>query len=182
MWAEVESRLDAHAVGSVSSAMDDVYKARGYEIDDVGKHVHHVDGQVGALAFVGGEPAALDLVSRAEVFASLLPRLVRGYALDALRAESAEPSESDAQRFLHAALEAQRRELPTPGMGRGVRLEAPDVIGSGLEYEGELVQLCAFPADGGSQPPARSARSDGRSVPAASAAGLGGRTDRVAAT
>ena len=148
VWAEVESRLDAHAVGSVSSAMDDVYKARGYEIDDVAKHVHHVDGQVGALAFIGGEPAALDLVSRPEVFASLLPRLVRGYALDSLQAAPAEPSESEAQGFLHAALKAQRRELPTPGMGRGVRLEEPDVIGSGLEHDGELVQLCAFPAEG----------------------------------
>ena len=96
----------------------------------------------------GGGPAALDLVSRPEVFASLLPRLVRGYALDSLRAEPAEPSESEARRFLHAALNAQRRELPTPGMGRGLRLEAPDVIGSGLEPEGELVQLCAFPAAG----------------------------------
>jgi hypothetical protein len=153
VWAEVDSRLADHEVRSVSSSMDDVYKARGYAIDDMGRHIRHVDDQVGAVAFVGGEPAVLDLVSRAEVFASLLPRLARGYALDSLRAvEAPEPSEAVAVRFLHAALDAQRHSLPTPGMGRGVRLDAPDVVGSGLECEGELVQLCAFPAEGESSP------------------------------
>ena len=113
-----------------------------------GRHVHHVEGQIGSVAFVGGAPAALDLVSRSEVFASLLPRLVRGYALDSLLVEATVPTEAEALRFVHAALDARRHELPTRGMGRGLRLDAADVIGSGLEVDGELVQLCAFPAVG----------------------------------
>ena len=101
------------------------------------------------MAFVGGRPVALDLVSRADVFASLLPRLAQGYALDALRAEDAEADPFEAERFLDSALHAPRAELPTPGMGRGIRLADPALTGSGIEHDGELVQLSAFPSEAG---------------------------------
>ena len=67
---------------------------------------------MGALALVAGRPVALDLVSRADAFASLLPRLAQGYALDALHAEDAEADPFEAERFLDSALRATRVELP----------------------------------------------------------------------
>jgi hypothetical protein len=39
-----------------------------------------------------------------------------------------------------------------------VRLRGPGVVGSGLELDGELIQLCAFSSDGSGEPPTRIAR------------------------
>ena len=97
----------------------------------------------------GTYPVALDLVSRAEAFAALLPRLAQGYALDALDAPESPADEDAAASFLHEAIAAPRVPTPTPGMGCGVSLGTPALIGSGLEHERELVQLAAFPTGGG---------------------------------
>ena len=149
VWAEVSDRLAAHGVHSESDAMSDLYDRRRAGLDELVDRVGHEPGQVGAVALVGGRPVALDVVSRAEAFASLLPRLAQGYALDALQAEDAEADPFEAERFLDSAQRATRVELPTPGMGRGIRLADAALTGSGIENEGELVQLSAFPAAAG---------------------------------
>ena len=91
---------------------------------------------------------ALDLVSRADVFADLLPRLAQGYALDALGATDADAAIPIARRPSSTPpCSRPRADLPTPGLGRGLRIVAPGVVGSGLEHDDELIQLCAFPAE-----------------------------------
>jgi hypothetical protein len=96
-------------------------------------------------------------VSRAEAFACLLPRLAQGYALDALDSPESKPDGEAAEAFLCDALRAPRLETRTAGMGNGLAIGSPALLGSGLEHSGELIQLSAFPVD--------SARSAGRVAP-----------------
>ena len=104
VWAEVSGRLAAHGVYSHSEALSDLYDSRRADLDPLGRAIRHVDGQIGALACVSGQPVALDLVSRAEVFAALLPALAQGYALDALGGTEPEPDPRQAEYFLRSAL------------------------------------------------------------------------------
>ena len=149
VWASVGGRLADHAVASPSAAISDLYGSRRGDLRELSAVVHHVDGQVGALACVAGVPVALDLVSRPEVFAALLGPLAQGYALDALAASETPARTAPAAAFLHSALAAARRKRPTPGMGSAFSLGDPALLGAGLEHKGELVQLSAFPADDG---------------------------------
>jgi len=147
VWAEVSDRLAEHEVASPTDAMADVYEAKHGELEAIAGAVYPLEGQVGAVATIAGRPVALDLVSRPDVFAALLPRLARGYALDALAAsEAGEPGARAAEGFLHAALEAPRRPAPTAGMGSGFAVSAGGLDGAGLEHREELIQLSAFPA------------------------------------
>jgi hypothetical protein len=146
VWAAVGYRLARHGVTSAHSAMSDLYDDRRDELGSFARAVDHVDGQLGAVAAVAGRPVVLDLVSRAEAFAALLPRLALGYALDALGAPEAAPDPEAAGSFLHEALAAPRVPTRTPGMGCSVAIGTPALIGSGLELERELIQLAAFPA------------------------------------
>jgi hypothetical protein len=148
VWAEVSSRLDDHGVVSASAAMSDLYDSRRSQLAGLTDRFSAQPEQVGAVAFVGGRPAALDMVSRPDVFAWLLPRLAQGYALDGLRASTAQADRFEAARFLHTALSAERRPLPAVGMGHGFRVDGPVLSGSGVEHDGELVQLCVFPTEG----------------------------------
>jgi hypothetical protein len=146
VWAAVGYRLARHGVTSAHSAMSDLYDDRRDELGSFARALDHVDGQLGAVAAVAGRPVVLDLVSRAEAFAALLPRLAQGYALDALGAPEAAPDPEAAGSFLHEALAAPRVPTRTPGMGCSVAIGTPALIGSGLELERELIQLAAFPA------------------------------------
>jgi hypothetical protein len=148
VWAEVSGRLAGHGVHSESVAMSDLYERRRGVLGALSGAVRHVDGQLGALACVSAQPVALDLVNRADVFAALLPPLVQGYALDALGGPEAEPDPRRAEAFLRSALAAPRCDCRTVGLGRAVVLGTHAPIGAGLEHEGELIQLAAFPAEG----------------------------------
>jgi ARG/rhodanese/phosphatase superfamily protein len=148
VWCAVGERLADNDVSSASAAMSDVYEDRRSDLAELLGAVRHVDGQVGAIAAVGGRPTVLDLVSRSEVFAMLLPRLAQGYALDALGREDRTAESGRAEDFLRSALHAPRMDLATPGLGRGLAIAHSDLIGSGLEHGEELVQLSAFAAEG----------------------------------
>jgi hypothetical protein len=148
VWAEVSDRLAEHGVQSRSAAMSDLYDGRRTDLDTLGRAIRHVDGQIGAVACVSGQPVALDLVSRPDVFAALLPPLAQGYALDALGGTEPEPDPRQTEYFLRSALAPPRRERRTIGLGRSVVLGTSAPIGAGLEHEGELIQLAAFPAEG----------------------------------
>ena len=153
VWRDVQERLTDMDVDSPSGAMSDLYEDRRSRLNELTRAVHHRDGQLGALVAIGGEPRALDVVSRPEVFASLLPRLAQGYALDALSGaeRTIEPGLCDG--FLREVLDSPRADLPTPGRGRGVSLASPSIVGSGLESDSELIALSAFASDGDAQGP-----------------------------
>jgi hypothetical protein len=149
VWECVEMRLAQHGVASPSAALSDLYDGRRGDLEQLGRVVRHEEGQTGALACVSGRPVALDLVSRADVFAALLAPLAQGYALEALGAPDEAPDRELAEEFLTGALAAPRLRRPTPGMGQGLALGGRALVAAGLEHEGELIQLSAFPADGG---------------------------------
>jgi hypothetical protein len=147
VWGHVAACIAGHDVASPSAAMSDVYDHRRANLADLTEHVTAVPGQLGALAQAGGRTTALDLISRPDVFASLLPRLAWGYALDALHAPATTPDTDGAADFLAAALDAPRLDQPTAGLGRAFGLTAPGLVGGGLDHDDELVQLSAFPAN-----------------------------------
>ena len=47
-------------------------------------------------------------------------------------------------RFVESAGAATRARQRSAGLGEDVRLHGEGVVGSGLELDGELLQLCAF--------------------------------------
>jgi hypothetical protein len=159
VWEAVGQRLAEHGVASRTAAMSDLYDRRRADLSSLARAVGHVAGQVGAVAAVSGSPVVLDLVSRPEAFAALLPRLAQGYALDALGAAEEGPDPDAAAAFLSEALAAPRVPTRTPGAGCGLAIGTPALIGSALEAERELIQLAAFPAAAGrSRAPAARAR------------------------
>ena len=178
MWDAVGRRLADHDVDSDSSAMADLYDAKRGDLAALAGAVAPVDGQIGAVAEIAGRPVALDLVSRADVFAALLPRLAQGYALDALGIDAEDANPRAAEGFLHSALEAPRREIDTPGLGRGLVISTTGIEGAGLEHDPELIQLSAFPAGERGpdpQPPVVEAGTSDHPPVASSAAQLGRR-------
>ncbi len=150
VWQEVGSRLQRFGVDSESSKFGDLFEQRRGEIGALADDIEPVTDQVGALACVGGAPIALDVVGRAEVFAALHDRLVRGYALDGLSArpvqgrDPADPTRAGA--FLARVLDASRRPVPTPGIGEAHTLVGDRLVGGSLSFEDEVVALCAFPS------------------------------------
>jgi hypothetical protein len=152
VWRAVANDLSDEDVASGTGAMHDLYDAKRDELRALGADMEPVSGQLGALAAVSGRPVALDSVSRPDVFASLLPRLAQGYALDALGAEPADPDRHRAQAFVDRTLAARRAPTAsTPGLGTGFALSGDGIVGGGLAHEDELVAISVFPDAGSAE-------------------------------
>ncbi len=97
-----------------------------------------------------GDDLCLDTVSRPDAFALLWPKLRAGYLLDALERLDQQPADGERiAGFVDEIADAVVTRGPSAGLGEDVRLRGPGVIGSGLELDGECIQLSAFTSDGG---------------------------------
>jgi len=92
----------------------------------------------------------LDAVSHPHAFAQLWPKLRAGYLLDALeRLDGKATSRGEIEGLLADAERVESSRQPSAGLGEDVRRRGESVIGSGLELEGELIQLSAFRSEDG---------------------------------
>jgi hypothetical protein len=145
VWEEVAStaaRLDA---GSETGALHDAFEHHRRLLAEVAARVPVKCSQVGMLVAIGSRFVVLDCVSDVEAFASLQPRLVQGYALQACSApRTAPPSLEDARDYLDLLLEATPARRPSIGLGESARFEFGSLAGTSLAHGGELVALTAY--------------------------------------
>lgn len=157
VWNEISDRSARMGTHSDTGAMHDVFEQRRTQLEEMTAAAKLHDAQTGALVAINDRFAVLDFVSRPDVFALLHRPLVQGYALDALDSDVVDrvpaPGIESARAFalLVGDCHPQNRRRGV-GLGEDLRFDANGVEGSALVHEGELVQLTAFPAEGGPAP------------------------------
>ncbi len=147
VWDALSEKAGRHDIRSATGAQADLYTGLEDGLGRLRGAFPFQAGQAGAL-FALGDRLCLDYVSRPEAFARLYPKLLEGYLLDAIETLDGQPSgEETLSAFLSAIADAPRSGGPSAGLGEDVRLRADHVVGSGLELDGELLQLCAFSSE-----------------------------------
>ena len=102
-------------------------------------------GQCGALVGIAGRAVCLDAVSRADVFADLWPRLLTGYAADAIDAPAGRPiPRRHFIGLLHLLGSLPLSHAPSVGLGSDVRGATGDLELTGLVHANEIIQLSAY--------------------------------------
>jgi hypothetical protein len=145
VWAEMRLKVERLEASAPTGAQADVFRSRDRALTALLSAFPLVPGQCGAFLALGPSRLVLDYVSRPDAFVRLYPKLLEGYLLDALEHLGAEPSNAETlESFLEQGDEAPHSRRRSAGLGDDLRLRGEDVIGSGLEIESELVQLCMF--------------------------------------
>jgi hypothetical protein len=165
VWAEVERHSSEVGVRSQTGAMADAYQERAGDLnaaleaflrphgaEGVGAVAEGVpvEGMVAVAAFLGDAFLCFDALWPAKRFAELYPKLLRGYALEALyakRVAAVPPKDPEAEvlRLFADLAEAQPSDRPGVDLGRDVRVETKNAVAAGLAWEKRLVQLSVFP-------------------------------------
>ncbi len=144
VWDSVDTRLEALDVASETRAHSDAFRAHRRRLDDLAAAFEVLPGQCGAV-FGIGDTLCLDALSRPDAFAALWPKLRDGYLLDALdRLDQAPTRPERMLAFVDEVTEAAVTRGPAAGLGVDLRFRGPGVVGSGLELDGEVIQLSAF--------------------------------------
>jgi hypothetical protein len=145
VWDEIAAKSERHGVDSPTRSHSDLYERFERDLEALREAFPLQAGQAGAVFAAGGE-VTLDYVSRPEGFTRLYPKLLRGYLLDAVERLDEEPGTVDG--FLERLEAAAATRRPSVALGEDVRLSGDRVVGSGLELDGELIQLCGFTSEG----------------------------------
>jgi hypothetical protein len=159
VWDAVHEKAMLMSVDSPTGASSDIYEAHRRDLRALEDAFPAQAGQCGAILGLGDD-MCVDLVSRPDAFERLWPKLRAGYLLDALGRLDGKPTPFAAlPTFLGWVASAERSTQPSVGLGDDLRLRSELVIGSGLEVDGELIQLSAFTSrDGGRRAFGRIAR------------------------
>jgi hypothetical protein len=148
VWEEVAEQLaDAGAASPTMAAHDAVEQHRG-TIEEHLQALPWPDGSCGVIVAIGGRFAAADLFDRPETLRRLWPRLVAGYAMDAL-AQVHRPlhmvSATSPQAVLERLGQVACERHPSVGVGEDWRFEADDLTGQALVADGTAVHISVFP-------------------------------------
>ena len=147
VWDAVHEKAFSMSVDSPTGASSDLYRHYERDLRALEDAFPAQPGQCGAVLDLGAD-LCLDVVSRPDAFARLWPKLLAGYLLDALERLDGKPTSRGTVDELVAAVgRSEATRQPSVGLGDDLRLRTENAIGSGLELDGEVVQLSAFRSD-----------------------------------
>jgi hypothetical protein len=148
IWGDLSLKQARMGARSRTEAMADLYDARDTELKEYTRSFQPQAGQVGALFSMNGRMVGLELFDSTEPLAAYLPKVVSGYALDAIdhfTAVHPVAGSEQAKIFLSEIETAETRSFPGVGLGETLRLKGgQDIVGAALEHENRLIHLCAF--------------------------------------
>jgi hypothetical protein len=144
VWDEVRAQHLRLGVSSPTGASADAYRRWQEPLAALEAAFPLQPGQSGAVLALGTD-FCLDYVSHPDAFERLHPKLLRGYMLDALeRLDGPATQAKTVSEFVGEVVAAERTRRRSAGLGEDLRFETAAAIGSGLELDGELLQLSAF--------------------------------------
>ena len=150
VWADIAekaARLDAK---SDTSAMAALFSGHAVSIDAFVVACAPIEKQVGAVFAIDGRIAGMELFDSPVTLRALLPKIVRGYAIDAIdrrladaRGSAVRSVRPQAERFVASVSASAALTAPAVGLGSDVRLSGAGIIGAALTTD-HVLHLIAF--------------------------------------
>jgi hypothetical protein len=145
IWNLLADRAAAFRVQSPTGAMADVFEAKRATLSEYRVALMPIAGQVGAVVYGGTAWWGLELLPGPQTFAKAWPRLLSGYAMDALWSEVPATPDENPQERLDALLRVGVELFTGVGMGEEYRFRTRTIVGAALVAEGVVAHLMMFP-------------------------------------
>ena len=150
VWSRIAEKSARLGAASDTSAMSAMFDARHVALDEFVAAFTPVERQVGAVFFVNGRAAGLELFDAPRTWRTLAPKLIRSYALDALDQEDGSvqsDSAADATALIHGLMSSQASVFPAVGEGTDVRFDGAGALGAALVTSERAIHVSAFPVE-----------------------------------
>lgn len=147
IWSDISEKSDFMCCDSPTRSMSDIFDQEHARIEDYVKAFEPQPQQVGALFAIDGKVVGLDLFDAAATFRSLMAKLVRSYAMDAIEEpqnDAPPPAAEVVRNFLENMQAAALERFPALGEGEDLRFESDSLTGGALFADNRVVHLCAF--------------------------------------
>ena len=147
VWEEVDRLAYRHASPSPTDALQDTragLSERLAAFDDLSNRLP--EDTRGVVVAIGGRPVALEILAGPRSFAKAFPKLLAGYALEALEHEDNGelPDVPVAKKVVSGLASARQEQHAAVGGGTDVRLEGEGLSGYALCANGSVLHAAAF--------------------------------------
>ena len=155
VWDGIAEMSQKLKVDSRTGAMKDAFEQKEADLNRYIKVFVCDPRQKGIIVFIGGKAVGLDFLSRESVFASLFPKLVKSYAMEAViavlenakRPANGAPEAEKARSFLAEAADCEEKSYDSVGTGVDLRYTGHEIVGSALCVDGVIVHMAFFRAE-----------------------------------
>ncbi len=151
VWDEVERNAASSGVNSPTRAMHDAFEQHATKLSGYVESLQYPQDACGVIMAIDGKFVAADIFDRPATLQRIWPRLMRGYAMDAMTLPPVEKAKDFTAKGASALLEhvgqVTCRPCPTVGVGEDWRFEADNILGQALVAHGQCPHLCIFPND-----------------------------------
>lgn len=151
VWNEVNESLEATGATSASSDFRASRERMSHRIEEFVTGFTMADRQIGAVFMSSAGILGMELLATSDLFRRASDKIVRSFAFEVLSEENLKDiREGEAKSWWDKVLAAPISTHPSPGSGQVVKLDDPDLIGSGLYWNNVVVHLSCFPTRAGS--------------------------------
>jgi len=146
VWSELADKAAFLRVDSPTASMHDVYAQYVEDINAAREALAPSPAQTGAIVYVAGEWAGLELLAAPALFARAWPRIVSGYVADAIGREPAGALRVTPGEVIEHVMSASLDAVPPVALGVEYRVGGEHAVGAALVVEDVVAHLAAFPA------------------------------------
>ena len=148
IWQDVEDKATRMDALGPTQAMDSMYEIQGSILEEFSEHLQPIPAQCGAIFAINGTVTGMDLFDHPATFRELFPKLLQGYALDAIdqgQKNSKNTEKVNAEAFVsQVATVSDVSSFDAVGLGTDFRFQGTRIIGSALDALDGIVHLCVF--------------------------------------
>jgi hypothetical protein len=147
VWDRIEKISSEVNVDSPTYAIKDVFNSVKNQTDDFIKNFPVEKGQNGLLVMVNGYAAGFDIFSLETAYEKIHTKLIKSYAVDAIRPlknSAKTPDMQTAFDFLNEAKKSNQTRFKSKGLGDDIRFESLNCVGSSLCLEEEIIHMAFF--------------------------------------
>lgn len=144
VWNGVEEMACNFQVISDTGAMRDVYVHVEHNLTEMLRAFTPLPGQRGMAVFIAGRITGIEYLSQPRAFAKVFEKLLRSYALDALRArmpDSCAVEPEKARQFLATITSSNIKSYDALGYGCEHRITGKEAHGAALTVDDNLIHL-----------------------------------------
>ncbi len=146
IWEEIDrtqGRMNTH---SPTGALHETYRRHEEELEKMIEGLVPLPGQLGVAVYIKNSFVCIDLFDQPGTLEKLWTRLLKSYAIEALdtggRRDGATGPEPE--KIIEAIDRSEYMTYPSVGLGKDLRLNAPEIVGAGLLVDEQIVHLSVF--------------------------------------
>jgi hypothetical protein len=151
IWEEIDLKFArCQEPPTATRALSDLFEAKKETTEDYLQKFFPVENQIGVAVFIDGKLAGIELLDKHEKFQKVHKKLVTSYIMDALETvDSIQQNkisslEDKILDYLTVAMNASLELRPSVALGQDIRLDSDRLMGAGLEFGQQILQLSLF--------------------------------------